>query len=148
MRISVVGGGDITEEQADLAAAVGRELGERGHTVICGGLGGTMWAVCRGAKAADGTTIGILPTDSVGDANPHVDVPIATGMGHARNTLVALNADGVIALAGGPGTLSEIAFAQVYDRPIAGIDTHNVPGIEAVETPAEAVAYLEDAVEG
>ena len=154
MRVSVIGGGRITDEQDTRAEAVGRELGERGHTVVCGGLRGTMEAVCRGAKTVGGETIGILPTADRDDANPFVDIAIATGMGHARNAMVPLNGDGVLALAGGPGTLSEIGFALVYDRPvirlesqtIAGLEGDDVPGVECVETPAEAVETLEAAV--
>lgn len=146
MRASVIGGGRITPAQEADAEAVGRELGERGHTVVCGGLGGTMEAVCRGAKEAGGETVGILPTADPTEANPHVDTAVATGMGHVRNALVALNGEGVIALAGGPGTLSEIGFALVYGRPVVGIDTHDIPQIEVAETPAEAVETLEAAV--
>lgn len=148
MRVSVIGGGTSTDEQTETAVAVGRELGRRGHTVVCGGLGGTMEAVCRGVKAEGGETIGILPTASRDDANEYVDTAVATGMGHARNALVPLNGDGVIALSGGPGTLSEIGFAQVYGRPVVGLESHDVPGVEAVETPAAAVDVLEAAVTG
>ncbi|WP_207586487.1 TIGR00725 family protein [Halomontanus rarus] len=147
MRVSIIGGGTITDDEANVATAVGRELGSRGHTVVCGGLGGTMEAVCRGAKAADGETIGILPVEDRGAANEYVDTAIATGMGHARNALVPLNGDAVIALSGGPGTLSEIGFALVYGRPVVGIATHDVPEIEIVSTPVEAVDALERAVE-
>ncbi len=145
MRVSVIGGGAITDEESAVAAAVGRELGRRGHTVVCGGLGGTMAAVCRGATAEGGETIGILPAADRAAANEFVDVPIATGMGHARNALVVLNGDGVIALPGSHGTLSEIGFAGVYDRPIVGLETHDVPGVESVESPAKAVDRLEAA---
>ncbi|GAB7019040.1 TIGR00725 family protein [Halostagnicola sp. A-GB9-2] len=146
MRVSVVGGGTITDEQEGTAVAVGKALARNGHTVVCGGLGGTMEAVCRGAKSEGGATIGILPTDRRTDANEYVDTAIATGLGHARNVLVPMNGEGVVALAGSAGTLSEIGFAQVYDRPVVGIDTHEIPGVDAVETPEEAVATLERAV--
>ncbi|SFS35609.1 TIGR00725 family protein [Halostagnicola kamekurae] len=146
MRVSVVGGGTITGGQERTAVAVGKALAASGHTVVCGGLGGTMEAVCRGAKSEGGETIGILPTDRRADANEYVDTAIATGLGHARNALVPMNGDAVLALAGGAGTLSEIGLAQVYDRPIVGIDTHEVPGIETVDTPEAAVAALEGAV--
>lgn len=146
MRVSVIGGGDIDAGTAETAEAVGRLLAEAGHEVICGGLGGVMAATCRGAANAGGRTIGILPGRDASAANPHVEVPIATGLGDARNALVVLNGDAVIALEGGPGTLSEIGLAQVYDRPIVGLDTHDVEGIRAVETPAEAVTYVESAV--
>ncbi|RQG93207.1 TIGR00725 family protein [Natrarchaeobius halalkaliphilus] len=148
MRVSVIGGGTITDSQRTLSEAVGRELAARDHVVVCGGLGGTMAAVCRGAKRNGGTTIGILPGDSRGAANDDVDVAIATGLGHARNTLVPLNGDAVIALAGSAGTLSEIGFAAVYGRPIVSLGSREIDGldIEVVETPAEAVEAVEAAV--
>jgi uncharacterized protein (TIGR00725 family) len=91
--------------------------------------------------------IGILPVDDPGAAHPHVTTPIATGMGHARNVLVPLNGTAVIAISGSGGTLSEIGFANVYDRPVAGLQTHELPWVESVETPEGAVDYVERAVE-
>lgn len=144
MRISLIGSGSPLDDRTDRTAEqVGRLLAERGHTVVCGGRGGIMEAGCRGAVSADGETIGILPTDAVADANPYVTTPIATGMGHARNVLVPLNGAGVIAIAGSGGTLSELGFSRVYDRPVAGLNTHELPWIESVETPTEAVEYIE-----
>ncbi|MXV61546.1 TIGR00725 family protein [Natronorubrum sp. JWXQ-INN-674] len=151
MRISVIGGGAITDEQTARAEGVGRELAARGHTVVCGGRGGTMEAVCRGAKAEGGTTIGILPGEHPDQANDYVDHAIATGLGHARNALVPLNGDAVIALTGGVGTLSEIGFAGIYDRPIVGLETHDVSDVEidleSAETPEGAVDLAEAALE-
>jgi uncharacterized protein (TIGR00725 family) len=147
MRVSVIGGGTVTESEAKSAERVGRRLAQRGHTVVCGGLGGVMEAACRGASETGGRTIGILPGEDRAAANPFVDVPVATGLGHARNPLVVMNGDAVIAVDGGVGTLSELGFAGVFDRPIAGIDTHDAPGVEAVPSAADAVAYVEEAVE-
>lgn len=148
MRISVIGSGSAldTSTEAD-AEAVGRLVGERDHTLVCGGMAGVMEAACRGAKRVGGETIGILPVDDPAAANRYVTMPIATGMGHARNVLVPLNGDAVIAITGDGGTLSEIGFAHVYDRPVAGLRTHDLPQIEAVETPEEAVDYVETATE-
>jgi hypothetical protein len=143
MRVSVIGGSTVPEAQADLAEEVGRLLGERGHTLVCGGLGGVMTAACRGASEAGGRTIGVLPGEDRAAANPYVDVPIATGLGHARNALVVLNGDAVIAIDGSGGTLSEVGFAAVYDRPVAGLETFDAPHVEDCETPREAVAYVE-----
>lgn len=147
VRVSVIGGGTITDESRAVATAVGRELGRRGHTVVCGGRGGTMEAVCRGAKTEGGSTIGILPSERREEANEYVDVAIATGLGHARNALVPLNGDAVIALSGGHGTLTELGFAGIYDRPTVGLGTHEVPGVETVETPTAAVDAVEAALE-
>lgn len=146
MRVSVIGGSTVTDSEAETAEAVGRRLAERGHTVVCGGYGGAMAAACRGASAAGGRTIGILSSDDPTDANPDVDVSIATGLGHARNALVVMNGEAVIAVDGGNGTLSELGLAGVYDRPTAGLGTHDVEHIEAVDTPEEAVRYVESAV--
>ncbi|WP_135829426.1 TIGR00725 family protein [Halorussus halobius] len=147
MRISVIGGGTVPESEAGVAAAVGRLLAERGHTLVCGGRGGVMEAACRGASEAGGRTVGILPGEDRAAANRHVNVPIATGLGHARNALVVLNGDAVIAVDGGVGTLSELGFAGVYDRPVAGLDAHDAPGVEPVASPEAAVDYVERAVE-
>ena len=146
MRVSVIGGSTVTESEAEAARAVGRHLAERGHTVVCGGYGGVMEAACRGASEAGGHTIGILPSDDPDDANPYVDEPIATGLGHARNPLVVMNGKAVIAVDGGSGTLSELGYAGVYDRPTAGIGTHDADHVEAVENATEAVRYVENAM--
>jgi len=143
MRVSVIGGSSVTDEEAELAAAVGREVATRGHELVCGGLGGVMQAACRGASEAGGNTLGILPGEDRSAANPHVDTAVATGLGHARNALVVCNGDAVIAVDGGPGTLSEVGFAAVYGRPIAGLRTHDVEYVEHVDTPAEALDYVE-----
>jgi uncharacterized protein (TIGR00725 family) len=148
MRVSVIGGSAVDAATTATARAVGRELGERGHDVVCGGLGGVMASVCRGVQDADGHAIGILPGDDPAAANEYVDTPIATGMGNARNVLVVLNGRATIAIDGATGTLSEVGHALDFGRPVAGLDTHDVPGVEAVATPEEAVAYVESAVAG
>ncbi|WP_336001184.1 TIGR00725 family protein [Halorientalis halophila] len=147
MRVSVIGGGRIDEATAATARAVGRELGARGHEIVCGGLGGVMAAACEGAHETGGHTIGILPGPDRTAANEHVDTAIATDMGNARNVIVALNGDAVIAIDGATGTLSEIAHALDVGRPVAGIDTHDIDGVEAVDSAGDAVDYVEKAVE-
>ncbi|MCY4729481.1 TIGR00725 family protein [Natronomonas gomsonensis] len=145
MRVSVIGGSSIDTETYEQAREVGRLLGERGHTVVCGGLGGVMEAACRGAREHDADTIGILPSEDREAANEWVTTPIATGLGHARNPLVAMNGESVVAIDGAAGTLSELGHALVFDRPIAGLDTHAIDlvGFEAVESPEAAVDYVE-----
>ena len=145
MRVSVIGGSDVDETTAAQARTVGRLLGERGHVVVCGGLGGVMEAACDGASAAGGETLGILPTSDRRDANEYVDTAIATGLGHARNALVVMNGDAVVAVDGGGGTLSELGYAAVYDRPTVGLGTHDAPHVEAVESAEAAVTYVESA---
>lgn len=147
MRVSVIGGSTVDDETYESARTLGNRLADRGHTVLCGGLTGVMEATARGVAERGGTTIGILPGADREAANPYIDTVIATGLGNARNVLVALNGDGVVAIDGGPGTLSEIGHALDFGKPIAGLNTHDVPGIEHVETPAEAVEYVETTVD-
>lgn len=150
MRVSVIGGSTVTDEQYKQARTVGSLLGERGHEVVCGGRTGVMEAACAGASAAGGHTIGILPGRRREVANDYVDTAIATDMGNARNVLVVMNGDAVIAVDGGTGTLSELGHALDMERPVAGMGTHRIAtvgGIEHVETPAEAVDYVESAAE-
>jgi uncharacterized protein (TIGR00725 family) len=148
MRVSVIGGSTVTDRQYGQARAVGATLARRGHELVCGGLGGVMEAACHGATEAGGHTIGILPGADPTAANRHVETAIATGLGNARNAVVVLNGAAAVAVGGHTGTLSEIALARDYGRPVAGLDTHEPDGIgvEAVESPAAAVEYVEGAV--
>jgi uncharacterized protein (TIGR00725 family) len=142
--VAVVGGGACSSEEAALAEAVGRGLAEVGATLICGGLGGVMAAACRGAKSAGGLTIGVLPGYSATDANPHVDVPIVTGMGEARNVVIVRTAMAVIAVGGEFGTLSEIAFALKLGRPVIGLGTWE---LAKEGRPAQAIVKAQTAEE-
>ena len=123
--ISVIGGEACGAEALGAAEAVGRELARRGATVVCGGRGGVMEAVCRGARAEGGHTIGILPGRGYDDSppNPYVEFPIFSGMGFARNVTVVLSGDAVVAIDGSYGTLSELAYALIHNIPVVGIDT-------------------------
>ena len=108
--------------------------------LVCGGLGGTMEAACRGAKQAGGTTVGLLPGESRSDANPFVDVAIPTDLGEARNALVVRAADAVVAVGGGYGTLSEIALALRAGKRVVGLGTWEIDGVVAADDPEAAVA--------
>ncbi|PYO41188.1 MAG: TIGR00725 family protein [Gemmatimonadetes bacterium] len=119
--VAVVGGSACTAQEAEWATAVGRLIAERGAVLLCGGLGGVMEAAARGAKAAGGLTIGILPGDDPADANASIDVAIATGMGEMRNALIVRAAQALIAIGGGWGTLSEIALARRTNTPVVGL---------------------------
>ncbi len=123
MIIAVIGNASCSTEEAELAEAVGEELAQQGATVICGGLGGVMEAVCRGAKSKGGLTVGVLPGEDSSMANPYVDIPIVTGVGYARNMAVVKSAQAVIAIGGNYGTLSEIAYALKRDIPVIGLNT-------------------------
>jgi hypothetical protein len=139
LQIAVIGSGAEHEARAE---EVGRLIAESGATVVCGGLGEVMAAVARGARAAGGATIGIVPGESRTDANPWIEHVVVTGMGHARNLAVAASGDVVIAVGGGYGTLAEIAYARILGRPVVMLDPGwdlGREGIERAATPAEAV---------
>lgn len=139
--ISVIGAGTSDDALDATAYRVGHLLAEAGFATACGGLGGVMAEVCRGAREHGGITIGILPGPDPADANPHVDVALPTGMGEARNVLVVRAGAAVIAIGGGFGTLSEIAFARKLDVPVVGLRTWRLPddGIIHESTPESAV---------
>lgn len=139
LRIGVIGGSAPDPKFLKIAHEVGRRVAEKGALLVCGGLGGIMEAAARGAKEAGGVTVGILPGKSPQEANPYIDFPIATGLGYSRNALVALNADVLIAVNGQFGTLTEIAFGNIYGKPVFGIGTWNIQGVVKAATAEEAV---------
>jgi len=145
MYISVIGGdvGSASEKDLDTAENLGKILAARGHTLVCGGKGGVMKAVCRGAKKKGGTTIGILPSYSRDEANEYIDHAIVTDLGIMRNSLVVMNGDVVIAIDGGYGTLSEICFAQKYGKDILGINTWELDAVDNFEDIEELIEELE-----
>ena len=119
--IGVIGPGEASAEELDRAETVGRLLAERGAILVCGGLGGGMEAVARGASSASGLVIGILPGRDRAEANPHVTVAIPTGLGEMRNPLLVRAADALIAVGGADGTLSEVAFTMRTKVPVVGL---------------------------
>jgi uncharacterized protein (TIGR00725 family) len=139
--VAVVGPSTATAEEIARAEEVGRLLGTRGAVLVCGGLGGVMEAVSRGTASAGGTVLGILPGSDRGEANEHVTVALATGLGEMRNALVVRAADAVIAVGGAYGTLSEIALALRTGVPVVGIGTWTLDDV--VDAPdAEAAVEL------
>ena len=145
--ISVIGASQCSEEEARAAEAVGRELARRGAALVCGGHGGIMEAACRGAKAEGGLTIGILSESDPSAANRYVDIPIVTGLGWARNSIVVLTGQAAIAVGGAYGTLSEIAFARMYNRAVIGLGTWRLQAPGLADVPVIAAAGPADAVE-
>ena len=117
-QIAVVGSSRADRALYEVAEELGRRLAEAGCAVVCGGLGGVMEAVARGAHSAGGVTIGILPGESRREANPWIQHAIATGIGHARNLAVVASGDAVIAVGGEWGTASEISLARKLARPV------------------------------
>jgi uncharacterized protein (TIGR00725 family) len=136
-QVSVIGSGAEWESAAE---AIGRLLAERGCTVVTGGLGEVMAAAHRGAKAAGGTTIAILPGEERGTANPWADHVVVTGMGHARNLAVAASGEAVIAVGGSYGTIAEMALALRLGRPVVAlVGAPEIEGAIPAASPAEAV---------
>jgi uncharacterized protein (TIGR00725 family) len=139
VQISVIGSGADNEQRAE---EVGRLAASRGAAIVTGGRGEVMAAASRGAKAAGGTTIGIVPGETRAGANEWLDYVVVTGIGHARNLAVVASGDAVIAVGGRWGTLAEIGFARVLERPVVVLDPGwdvTGEGIEHASTPAEAV---------
>lgn len=137
--IGVIGAGEAREELLRIAEEVGRLLAKEGAIVITGGLSGVMEAASKGAFLEGGITVGILPTLKKEDANPYVKIPIPTGMGEIRNALIVRASDALIAIGGGYGTLSEIAFALKTGKRVVGIKTWKIDGVIEVKTAQEAV---------
>ena len=166
--VAVMGNSSVPEgdTRLTLASTLGAKLIEAGYRVLCGGRGGIMEAVCRGAKESpatfEGATVAVLPSGKTRDANPYVDVSIATGIGLSRNSIVA-HGDAAIGLGGGAGTLSEMAYAWQFNRLVIGMcvegwsgklagyridERVRFPGIDddvcfAASTADEAIAILD-----
>jgi hypothetical protein len=117
-QVVVIGDSRPPRSTLRIAEAIGRSVAELGATLISGGRGGVMAAASRGARRAGGCVVGIVPSTAMEEGNPWCSVVIPTGLGHARNALTALAGDVVVAIGGGAGTLSELAFAWMHGRPI------------------------------
>jgi uncharacterized protein (TIGR00725 family) len=140
VQVAVIGSGAEHEVSAE---EVGRLLAERGCTVVTGGLGEVMAAAARGAKAAGGTTIGVLPGERRTDANEWIDHAVVTGIGHARNLAVVASGDAVIAVGGSWGTLAEIGFARRLGRRVVILE----PGWSVEGEGIERAGSAEQAVQ-
>jgi uncharacterized protein (TIGR00725 family) len=141
--VAVVGPGEASPQELQAAEEVGAGLAAAGAVVVTGGLGGVMEAACRGARSRHGTTLGILPGEDRDAANGWVQVAVATGLGELRNGLVVRAADALVAIGGSHGTLSEVALALKLGRPVVGLGTWDVHGVDQVSTPAEALGRIE-----
>jgi uncharacterized protein (TIGR00725 family) len=144
--ITVVGAADASEDELQAAESVGRLLAVRGVVVVCGGRGGVMEAACRGAVGQGGITIGLLPGSEASEGNRFLTIALPTGMGQARNAILALAGDAIIAIGGGPGTLSEIGLALKAGKRVVGLGSWQVrdpsggpAAIQTADTPTLAV---------
>lgn len=142
--IAVVGpGSGAAPDELAAAEEAGAAIADAHAVLVCGGLGGVMEAACRGARSLGGVTVGLLPGDVRDDANGWVSLAIPTGLGEARNALIVRAADAVVAVGGGWGTLSEIAFARKRGVPVVGVSTWDLgfpDDVVAVDGGGAAVA--------
>jgi len=144
--IGVIGESSASPENYRIAYEVGARLARAGVVVVTGGLSGVMEAASKGAREAGGLTLGILPGGKRSDANPYVDIPVVTGMGHARNSIVVRSSQGVIAVGGWYGTLSEIALALDAGIPVAALSSWNLEAPGKPSVPIYRAKDPEDAV--
>ena len=145
--VAVIGGYEVDDGVLARAEEIGLLLAGHGVVVVTGGRSGVSAAASRGATAAGGVAIGLLPGTDRSEANPWLTYAVTTGLGDTRNALVVMNGDAVIALDGAAGTLSEIAHALLLGRPVIGLGTWDLrragrddDPIVRVATPQEAVA--------
>ena len=157
--ISVIGASEIDKETEEKTYEIGRLLAQNKFIIVCGGLTGVMEAVCKGAKEENGLTIGIIPHIEKTAANKYIDIVIPCPFSQARNIVVVLSGDACLAISGKAGTLSEICFAWIYQKPIVALssvkgwsskianqklDDRRHDKIHSVKTPIEAIEKLKE----
>ncbi len=149
--VGIIGSRDSNRELAEIAYQTGKLIALEKWILVCGGMGGIMENACRGVSENNGVTMGILPTNSRKDGNPYLTYSVVTGLGEARNSIVVKSCDAVIAFSGSFGTLSEIAFANLYRIPVVsirswekGIKDNKVIKLAGynAESPEAAVSYI------
>jgi uncharacterized protein (TIGR00725 family) len=141
-RVGIIGGNAPDAKSRKNAETMGQLIAEHGYILVNGGMKGVMEASARGAKAAGGFVIGILPGKSSKDCNQYIDVAIPTGLGYMRNPMVILNSDVLVAIDGSYGTLSEIAYTQIYDRKVFGLNTWDIKGVIPLKSPEEVIQQI------
>jgi len=141
--VGILGGRKASEEQLADALELGTLIAQMGLTLICGGRQGVMEAACKGATEAGGICVGLLPDESPDSANSYVTIPLATGIGVARNAILTRAALCLVAIGGGYGTLSEIAFGLQFEKKVIGLSgAPNIPGMLSCRNPKEAAARI------
>ena len=141
-RISVFGGRDITPEVYEDTLEIGRRLADEGYLVFCGGGAGGMEAIAKGVHDEGGIVVGVLKGQDLEEGNKYLTVPIATGIGIARNAILAYNCDAAIAISGQYGTLSEIAYAFQLKKPVIGYKTWDIDSVVCADSPSDVVIKL------
>ncbi len=145
--VGVIGASRCTPQEYERAYKLGKGIARLGAPLVCGGLGGVMEAASKGAQEEGGLVVGIIPQSHPGEANPYVTVAVATGMGHARNSIIVNTARVLVAVGGEYGTLSEIALALKGGKLVLGLETWDIPGIVRVSSVEEALKTLEGLLE-
>ena len=145
--VSVIGGHDVNLKVEQLAHKIGIIIAKTGCIAVCGGLGGVMTAVSKGAQSAGGLTIGLLPGNKKTDANPYIDIALPTTIGYARNVMVACSADVIVALPGSYGTQSEICYGLVYGRPVLDFGNWNIKGTIKVKNIKDFESKLKNLID-
>lgn len=151
-QIAVIGAADATPGIADLAFRVGREIAQAGAVLVTGGRSGVMASASEGARSEGGLTVGVLPGRDATESPPNdaVEIALFSGLGQARNLIVVLSAEAVIAVGGGWGTLSEIALAAKHRIPVVLLESWRVEapaGSEAAETTSTLIRRATSAEE-
>ena len=141
-RISVFGGRDITLDVYEDTLEIGRRLADEGYLVFCGGGAGVMEAIAKGVNDQGGIVVGVLKGQDLEEGNKYLTVPIATGIGIARNAILAYNCDAAIAISGQYGTLSEIAYAFQLKKPVIGYKTWDIDSVVRADSPSDVVIKL------
>jgi uncharacterized protein (TIGR00725 family) len=143
-RVGIIGGNLPDAGSLKNAGRMGELIAKNGYILVNGGMKGVMEASARGAKSAGGLVIGILPGKSAAECNPFVDIAIPTGLGYMRNPLVILNSDVLVAIDGSYGTLSEIAYARIYNRTVFGLNTWDIEGVIPLSSPEAVIDRIND----
>lgn len=120
-QVAIIGSSEADEQLMAYAEQAGRVVARCGAALVTGGRAGIMEAASKGCAEAGGTVIAVVPGTGMDDANGYAHFVIPTGMGWARNVITGIAGDVVIVLGGAAGTLSEIAYAWMYDRPILAL---------------------------
>ncbi len=145
-KIAVFGGRTVGKDLYADAVEIGRLMAEENWLVFCGGGTGVMEAVARGVKEGGGICIGLLKGTNLKEGNPYLTLPIKTGLGVARNALLAYNCDAAVAIDGQYGTLSEIAYAMQLNKPVIGYKSWSIPKLESEKTPSLVIKRLKNII--
>lgn len=145
--VALIGPGDGKAMECSAAERVAGHLAAAGMVILCGGRGGVMEAAARGAAQAGGMAVGLLPGDDASEANPWLTLALPTGMGEMRNALIARSALCLVAIGGGMGTLSEMAFGLKWGKPVFTLyEEVRLPGARSVQSVDELLARVAEAL--